>query len=55
VETVAPYDPDVAAQWADTLTGEKKDDALKRIHEALQQKDKPAAEKFARVRGMKVK
>jgi hypothetical protein len=52
LETVAPYDPDVAAQWAQTLTGDGQSNAMKRIHEKLKQKDKPAAEEFARRHGI---
>jgi hypothetical protein len=52
LETVAPYDPEVAAQWADTLTGEKKTDAIRNIHEALKHKDKAAAEDFAKRHGL---
>lgn len=52
LETVAPYDPDVAAQWADTLTGDKKTDAIRNIHEALKHKDKAAAEDFAKRHGL---
>ncbi len=51
-ETVAPYDPEVAAQWAATLDGNKKDETLKRIHSALQNKDKAAAEDFAKRHGL---
>lgn len=51
-ETVAPYDPEVAAQWAATLNGNKKDETLKRIHSALQNKDKAAAEDFAKRHGL---
>ena len=51
-ETVAPYDPEVAAQWAATLDGNKKDETLKRIHGALLRKDKAAAEDFARRHGL---
>lgn len=52
LETVAPYDPDVAAQWAETLTGDKRTSAMKRIRDALKQKDKPAAEEFAKRHGI---
>lgn len=52
LETVAPYDSDVAAQWAGTLSGEKKADALRHIRDALKGKDKPAAEEFAKRHGI---
>jgi hypothetical protein len=52
LETVAPYDPDVAAQWAQTLTGDKKTKSIKSIFEALKQKDKAAADEFARKHGI---
>lgn len=51
-ETVAPYDSDVAAQWAETLTGERRVDALKRIYSALKSKDPAAAGDFAKSRGL---
>lgn len=52
LETVAPYDPEVAAQWADTLTGEKKTQAIRNIHGILTHKDKAAAEDFAKRHGL---
>lgn len=52
LETVAPYDSDVAAQWADTLPDDKRTDALKRIQSALGSKDQDAAEEFARRHGL---
>lgn len=51
-ETVAPYDPEVAAQWADTLTGDGKSKALKRIHSQLKSKNKAAADEFAGKHGL---
>lgn len=51
-ETVAPYDPEVAAQWAETLTGSRKEETLKRIQSVLQAKDKAAAADFARRHGL---
>ena len=51
-ETVAPYDSDVAAQWAETLSGERRVDALKRIYSALKSKDPAAAGEFAKSRGL---
>jgi hypothetical protein len=52
LETVAPYDPDVAAQWAQTLTADGKARAMKNIHEKLKQKDQAAAEEFAKRHGI---
>lgn len=52
LETVAPYDPDVAAQWADTLTGEKKSAAIRKIHQTLKNKNPEAAEDFASKHGL---
>lgn len=52
LETVAPYDSDVAAQWADTLTGEKKTEALRKIHITLKNKNPQAAEDFANKHGI---
>ena len=52
LETVAPYDSDVAAQWADTLTGEKKTKALRKIHQSLKTKNPQAAEAFASKHGI---
>ncbi|MCU0747938.1 MAG: hypothetical protein MUF13_00120 [Akkermansiaceae bacterium] len=52
LETVAPYDPDVAAQWADTLTGDKKTAAIRKIHQALKNKNLEAAEDFATKHGL---
>jgi hypothetical protein len=46
--TVAPYDPDTAAQWADTLAGDKKKNALELIYNALKGKDESAAADFAK-------
>jgi hypothetical protein len=53
LETVAPYDPEVATQWAGTLPADKQAAAMMNIHEALQQKDKAAAEEFAKRHGIK--
>lgn len=52
-ETVAPYDPEVAAQWAATLDGNRKEETLKRIHAALEAKDPAAAGEFAKRHGLK--
>jgi hypothetical protein len=52
LETVAPYDPEVAARWAGTLTGGRAADAMKRIHAALQAADSGAASDFARRHGL---
>jgi hypothetical protein len=48
LSTVAPYDPDTAAQWADTLAGDKKKNALEQIYNALKGKDESAAADFAK-------
>jgi hypothetical protein len=52
VETIAPYEPEVAAQWADTLPAEKQKSALSVIHRVLKQKDKAAADDFAARHGI---
>jgi hypothetical protein len=52
LETVAPYDPEVAVQWAETLSGEQKTKAIQKIHEALKNKDAKAAEDFASQHGL---
>jgi hypothetical protein len=52
LETVAPYDPDVAEQWAGTLPADKKTEAIMHIYVALQQKDNAAAEDFAKRHGI---
>jgi hypothetical protein len=52
LETVAPYDPEVAAQWAATLTGDKKTSAMRRIHQALKTKNSKAAVDFATQHGL---
>ena len=52
LDAVAPYDPDVAAQWAETLSAERKTDAIQSIHETLKGKDKSAAEDFAKRHGI---
>jgi hypothetical protein len=52
LETVAPYDPDVAAQWAQTLTGDGKGKAMRNIYETLKQKDQAAAAEFAKRHGI---
>jgi hypothetical protein len=48
LSAVAPYDPDTAAQWADTLAGDKKKNALEQIYNALKGKDESAAADFAK-------
>ncbi len=52
LETVAPYDPDVAEQWANTLPDKSREKAMRRIHEELKKKDAPAAEAFATKHGI---
>jgi hypothetical protein len=55
LETIAPYEPEVAVQWAETLPAEKRKDAIKDIHQALKRKDKAAAEDFAARHGVDAK
>lgn len=55
LETIAPYEPEVAAQWAETLPAEKQKDAMGQIHQSLQRKDKAAAADFAARHGVEVK
>lgn len=55
LETVAPYEPDVAAQWAATLPAGKQKSELNHIYEALKQKDQAAAEAFATRHGVDVR
>lgn len=52
LETIAPYEPEVAAQWAETLPAEKQKSAIKNIYQALKQKDKTAADDFAARHGI---
>jgi hypothetical protein len=52
LETIAPYDPETAVQWADTLPEAKKADVLKRIHNQLKKKDADAAKDFAQRHGI---
>lgn len=52
LETVAPYDPEVAVQWAETLSAEQKTKAIQKIHKAIQNKDPKAAEDFASQHGL---
>ena len=52
LETIAPYEPEVAAQWADTLPAEKQKDAMTRIYQQLKDKDQAAAEAFATGHGL---
>ena len=54
LQTIAPYEPEVAAQWAETLPAEKQADALKSVYAALKEKDKAAAEDFAARHGVDV-
>jgi hypothetical protein len=50
LQTVAPYDSEVAAQWADTLPATQRVEALKSIHRQI--KDKAAAEAFLKTHGI---
>ncbi len=52
LETVASYDPEVAAQWAQTLPEAKQKGAMSNIHSQLERKDKAAAEDFAKRHGI---
>ncbi|RYD38635.1 MAG: hypothetical protein EOP87_01220 [Verrucomicrobiaceae bacterium] len=53
-ETVAPYEPETAAQWALTLpAGKERDATMKRIHQQLKGKDEAAAAVFAEKHGIK--
>lgn len=48
-ETVAPYEPATAAQWALTLpAGERRNELIGQIHEEWKKKDEAAAADFAR-------
>ena len=47
LETVAPYDPEVAAQWAATLSADMRASSMRNIYESLKRKDEAAAEDFA--------
>lgn len=55
LQTVAPYDPDTAAQWADTLPAGKRKQALSQIYNALKDKDPGSAENFASSHGIQTK
>lgn len=51
--TVAPHDPQSAAQWALTLpAGDQRDALLRKVHRAWQPQDPAAAEAFARQHGI---
>jgi hypothetical protein len=52
LQTVAPYDSEVAAQWADTLPATQRVEALKSIHRQIMQKDKAAADAFLKTHGI---
>jgi hypothetical protein len=53
-ETVAPYDPETAAQWALTLPAdEKRTQTLKRIHQQWPKDDAAGAAAFAEKNGIK--
>ncbi|MGB6219620.1 hypothetical protein [Haloferula sp.] len=52
-ETVAPYEPEAAAQWALTLpSGKDRDQVIKRIHAEWKKKDEAAAAAFATEQGL---
>ena len=52
-KTVAPYEPDVAAQWAVTLpAGEQRDALVKTVYEEWKMKDEAAAAEFAKRQGI---
>lgn len=51
--TVAPYEPESGAQWAETLApGKERDEALRTIHSEWEKKDKAAAAEFAKKHGL---
>jgi hypothetical protein len=52
LETIAPYEPEVAAQWATTLPADRQKDALQTIYQKLGTKDKAAAADFATRHGL---
>jgi hypothetical protein len=54
LETIAPYESEVAAQWADTLPAEKQKDAMNRIYQKLKNMDHAAAEEFATKHGLEI-
>jgi hypothetical protein len=52
-ETVSPYDPETAAQWALTLPpGNERERTLRRIHQNWPADDSAAKEAFARKHGI---
>lgn len=52
-ETVGPYEPEIAAQWALTLPpGKARDTSLQRIHRQLKDKNPEAAAAFAEQHGI---
>jgi hypothetical protein len=52
-KTVAPYEPTIAAQWAETLpAGHDRDDLLRQIHSDWHRLDAGAAEAFAKKHGI---
>lgn len=52
-ETVAPYEPDAAAQWALTMPeGPKREELIKKIHAEWKKKDEAAAAVFAAEQGI---
>lgn len=54
LQTVAPYEPDAAAQWAATLPEKKQKQAYLDIYQELKRKDKTGAEAFAAEHGIDV-
>jgi hypothetical protein len=52
VQTVAPYDTEVAVRWADTLPADHRSKAIHGIHSSLGQRDQDAAAKFAKQHGL---
>lgn len=51
--TVAPFEPESGAQWAETLPpGKERDEALRSIHSEWTKKDKAAATDFAKKHGL---
>ncbi len=52
LQSVAPYDPESAVLWANTLPVEKQKDALRQIYQALKSKDPVSAEGFAKRQGL---
>lgn len=52
-ETIAPYDPETAAQWAVTLSaGKDRERLLRQVRDEWKKKDEAAAAEFARKHGV---